>query len=109
MSHDGVLSLFLCCGECIEWIECCQKNKDRDRQEHYRELENYRLIYDYQITDDRFMRNKYGDAICGWCNGNIGNNGNGNNKKAIVQCVSCSKFMGHMLCYNKKCPYCICV
>ena len=65
MSHEGILSLFLCCTTGMECIDCFEKNRNQD---HYREVENYCLIYDYQLTDNRFIRNRDDIAICGWCN-----------------------------------------
>jgi hypothetical protein len=63
---------------------------------------NNSLIYDYDLYDNRCIRNRDGDAICGWCNENIMNN-----KMALVQCVSCSKILGHLFCFKHIiCPYC---
>lgn len=96
MSYDGFFAFLLCCAESVSCAECCTKN--------YREVktDNYRVIYDYDLYDNRCIRNRDGDAICGWCNENITNN-----KMSLVQCVSCSKILGHLFCFKHViCPYC---
>jgi len=99
MSSDGFFSLLLCCAESLECAECCSK---------YREVkkENYTIIYDYDLYDNRYydsyVRNSHRDAICSWCNEIIANN-----KMSLVQCVSCSKILGHLFCFKRIiCPYC---
>jgi hypothetical protein len=102
MSYDGIFAFLLCCAEGIACAECCTKN--------YREVktDNYRIIYDHDLYENsynsynRYVRNRDGNAICGWCNEIITNN-----KMPLVQCVSCSKILGHLFCFTHIiCPYC---
>lgn len=98
MSYDGIFAFLLCCAESVDCAECCTKN-------NYRQVktDNYRIIYEYDLYDNNCIRNRDGDAICEWCNEIIANN-----KMALVQCVSCTKILGHLFCFKHKiCPYCI--
>jgi len=109
---DGILSLAICCTGCIG---CIESIKDKHESNEYQEIHDkndkndknnklYRLSCEYQLTDDRLIRNRDGNAICSWCNETITDN-----TTTLVQCVSCEKLMGHPVCFkqNKICPYCM--
>ena len=108
---DGILSLAICCIGCIEFRESTNSTNKDEYQEINGDEDNkndknklYRLSCEYQLTDDRLIRNRDGNAMCGWCNDTITDN-----TTTLVQCVSCEKLMGHPICFkqNKICPYCI--
>lgn len=111
---DAILSFAICCatcGECVESIDkngynSNNKNNSNEYQEIHDENDNklYRLSCEYQLTDERLIRNRDGNAICSWCNETITDN-----NTTLVQCVSCEKLMGHPFCFkqNKICLYCI--
>jgi len=110
---DGILSLAICCIGCIGCIEFRDSTNSENKDE-YHEINGdndknknnklYRLSCEYQLSDDRLIRNRDGNAMCGWCNDTITDN-----TTTLVQCVSCEKLMGHPICFkqNKICPYCI--
>jgi len=106
---DGILSLAICCIGCIEFRESTNSTNKDEYQEINGDEDNknnklYRMSCEYQLTDDRLIRNRDGNAMCGWCNDTITDN-----TTTLVQCVSCEKLMGHPVCFNqnKICPYCI--
>ena len=117
---DAILSFAICfatCGECIESIDkngynSNNKNNKNNSNEYHEINENnennenklYRLSCEYQLSDERLIRNRDGNAICSWCNEIITDN-----NTILVQCVSCEKLMGHPFCFkqNKICLYCI--
>ena len=111
MSNDSLLAWAFCCLSCVD---CMEKTDTSFKDEAYKKLpdkeqtkekdKSVLLYVEYQLSDERMIRNADGFPICGWCKGTIENT-----KIAVVMCNECKKFMGHPICFKKQkiCPFCI--
>jgi len=105
MADEGLLACAFCCLSCVD----CIGKTDSINHTDYKQLsgnkdKNYLLYIDYQLSDERLIRNADGFPICGWCKETIETN-----KIALTMCNECKKFMGHPICFKKQkiCPSCI--